>query len=393
MNKKYLMFMLASMFLMSANAQEEKPLGKTDEKYSVLTNRFGANWYITGNIGGQITFADDEGEGKFGKRIAPALHIGIGKWFTPGMGIRLMYSGLSSKGFGQAGDSYISGKPDANGFYKQKFNYMNIHADAMFNLSNLFCGYNEKRVYNAIPYVGLGMVRRLEKDNNGQKNLHLGVNTGLVNRFCVAKAWDVNLEIGALIMRDEFDSKRAGKKTDAVLSISAGVTYNFAPRGFSKAIVRTTGISQAEMDAIRNDLNEQLAKNKALEKELAQEKSRNAVVKEDPKQVVVAETTPRLIFFSINKATIAPREKVNVRYMAEQMKANPDRKFTITGYADNSTGSAEFNQKLTQKRAEAVYNMLVDEFGVNPSQLTVEAKGGVDNMYESASLNRVVIVK
>lgn len=386
--------MLAGMVLMSANAQEqEKSLGKTDEKYSVLTNRFGANWFVTANVGGQVTFGDYNSEGKFGQRISPALHIGFGKWFTPGMGIRMMYSGINSRGFGQAGDNYISGTPNENGFYKQKFNFANIHADAMINLSNMFCGYNEKRVYNAIPYVGLGLAYRMKKENTGSKALYAGVNTGLINRFRVAKAWDVNLEIGALMLRDDFDTKRGGGKMDAVLSISAGVTYNFAPRGFSKAIVRTTGISQAEMDAIRNDLNEQLARNKALENELAQEKNRRAAVKEEPKHVVVAETTPRLVFFSINKATIAPREKVNVRYMAEQMKANPDRKFTITGYADNSTGSAEYNQKLTQKRAEAVYNMLVDEFGVNPDQLTVEAKGGVENMYESASLNRVVIVK
>ena len=68
-------------------------------------------------------------------------------------------------------------------------------------------------------------------------------------------------------------------------------------------------------------------------------------------------------------------------------------KFTITGYADNSTGSASFNQELTQKRAESVYNMLVNDYGVDAKQLKIEAKGGVSSMFEPSSLNRVVIVE
>ena len=194
------------------------------------------------------------------------------------------------------------------------------------------------------------------------------------------------------MMRDEFDQVRAGKKMDAMLGLSVGATYHFKPRGFGKAVVRTTGISQAEMDAVRNDLNDQIAKNQALEDELAREKSRKAAVKEEPKAQPV-KMAPRLVFFDINKATISAREKVRVRYMAEQMKSYPDMKFTIMGYADNATGTAEYNQMLTQKRAENVYKMLVEEFGVNANQLTVEAKGGVANMFESNSLNRVVIVK
>lgn len=42
---------------------------------------------------------NDQELGDFGKRISPTMNISVGKWFTPGLGLRLQYSGLQAKGF------------------------------------------------------------------------------------------------------------------------------------------------------------------------------------------------------------------------------------------------------------------------------------------------------
>lgn len=42
---------------------------------------------------------NDQQLGDFGKRISPTMNISVGKWFTPGLGLRLQYSGLQAKGF------------------------------------------------------------------------------------------------------------------------------------------------------------------------------------------------------------------------------------------------------------------------------------------------------
>ena len=45
-------------------------------------------------------------------------------------------------------------------------------------------------------------------------------------------------------------------------------------------------------------------------------------------------------------------------------------------------------------RAEAVYNTLVDKYGVNKDQLTMEYKGGVDTMFrENPRLSRAAIIR
>lgn len=68
----------------------------TDDKYKVETNHFWDNWFITVGAGPQMMFGDHDKQVGFGKRISPSLDIAVGKWFTPGVGIRLMYNGLLS---------------------------------------------------------------------------------------------------------------------------------------------------------------------------------------------------------------------------------------------------------------------------------------------------------
>lgn len=66
------------------------------------------------------------------------MNISVGKWFTPGLGLRLQYSGLQARGFTyDKGADYVKGAELKDGYYKQRFDYMNLHGDVMFNLNAL----------------------------------------------------------------------------------------------------------------------------------------------------------------------------------------------------------------------------------------------------------------
>ena len=344
--KKGLLFILMVGASVCLSAQEK---GKTEGKaYTVETNRFGANWFISGGVGGQMYFGDNDGKADFGKRIAPALDIAVGKWFTPGIGLRVAYNGLQAKGAAPSASTlYTKGGTYSNGYYKQKWNMANFHGDVLFNLSNMFCGYNEDRLYSFIPYVGAGVA--LSWSEPHQQNL--GINAGLINRFRVSDAWDINLELRGLLMKDAF----GGTSKEGMAGVTVGVTYKFKKRGFN---------------AVRN-------------------KKPEVIVKKEGGFV------PRLVVvFNIGKSNISKREYMNIEAMAKGIKANPEKTFTVTGYADKGTGSAEYNMKLSKKRAEAVRDLMVNEFGVPASQLKVDYKGGVGNMfYDDAKLSRVAIVE
>jgi len=74
-------------------------------------------------------------------------------------------------------------------------------------------------------------------------------------------------------------------------------------------------------------------------------------------------------------------EKVLLEAELLELKANPKLVYSVSGYADKGMGSAKRNIFLARKRAEVVYNCLVNEFGVSESQLKKDSHGGVANMY------------
>ena len=96
------------------------------------------------------------------------------------------------------------------------------------------------------------------------------------------------------------------------------------------------------------------------------------------------------VFFNINSSVIASKKDlVNVKEMAEYAIAN-DKVMVVTGYADSNTGSADYNQKLSEKRAKTVVEQLV-KMGVDRNKIEVVAKGGVDTL-SPISYNRRVVV-
>ena len=378
--KKGLLFILLAAVSVCLPAQEKENAAKS---YRVETNRFGANWFISGGVGAQMYFGDNDGKADFGKRLAPALDIAVGKWFTPGIGLRVAYNGLQAKGATpNANGPLVDGGQYSNGYYKEKWNVMNFHGDVMLNLSNMICGYREDRLYSFIPYAGAGFVHS-GKDAGYDE---LGINAGLINRFRVSDAWDINLELRGLLMKDAF----GGTSKEGMAGVTVGVTYKFKKRGFN-AVPTVPMVPESQLDDMRNRLNSLKGENESLKRDLveARNKKPEVIVKKEGGFV------PRLVVvFNIGKSNISKREYMNIEAMAKGIKANPEKTFTVTGYADKGTGSAEYNMKLSKKRAEAVRDLMVNEFGVPASQLKVDYKGGVGNMfYDDAKLSRVAIVE
>lgn len=360
-----------------------------NDKYKVETNHFWDNWFVSAGFGGQIIFGNHDKQVKFFDRIAPALDIAVGKWFTPGIGVRLMYSGLSVKGAtqkeghgefpthstgvdvpGKGGDGYW--------LMKQKFDFYNLHLDALFNMSNILCGYNEKRVYNCTPYVGLGWARVWESP----QSMEVSANVGILNSFRLNDALNLNLDIRGAYVSDRFDGELGGRWGEGIWSATVGLTYRFKQRGWgrSKTIVRTHD-RQRELKAMQDKLND-------MQAQLAQRKR-------DSITVVRTLAAANFVIFKIDTWDLTNESRVQLGLFAETIKkADPNAVYIITGYADKGTGSIERNVILSKNRARVVYECLVNEFGVPKKQLRVDHKGGVDNMfYNDPRLSRAVITR
>ena len=358
------------------------------DKYKVETNRFFDNWFLSFGGGAQVLFDDYGNDLDFKKRLSPTFNVAIGKWFTPGLGLRLQLSGIQAKSAARSDNApYIRGGEQDGGFYKQKFNYLNLHGDILFNVSGMIAGYNPDRVYDFIPYTGFGYNRLLDKPHTRA----LAVNFGIINRFRITDAWDINLELSGMVTEDRFDGKVQGKAADMTIGASLGFAYNFTQRGFKHVpdVNAIMALSASQMDAINAALAEQIAQNQKLKKQLANQQpvevvNEKVIVKEVP-------AAPQSIFFEIGSSVLPPKSEVNLQTIAQMMKDNPNMTLSLTGYADSDTGSAAWNKQLSENRANAVADALV-KLGVNKNRLAVVGKGGVETL-TPPSFNRRVIIE
>ena len=89
------------------------------------------------------------------------------------------------------------------------------------------------------------------------------------------------------------------------------------------------------------------------------------------------------VLFDYNKSQLKSGAFVNITRLAQFLQNNPDRKVIVEGYTD-STGSASYNQSLSQSRATAVMAALV-RAGVEPSRIVAQGYGKEYPVADNAS--------
>ena len=98
-------------------------------------------------------------------------------------------------------------------------------------------------------------------------------------------------------------------------------------------------------------------------------------------------TFDSVALFDGGAAALKPEGRKAVQNLAQMMKQQPARGIAVEGYTDSS-GSAERNRQLSQARAEAVKQVLV-EHGIDPNHVWTRAYG---SEYPLASKERVDVV-
>ncbi len=104
------------------------------------------------------------------------------------------------------------------------------------------------------------------------------------------------------------------------------------------------------------------------------------------------------IFFDFDKYQLKEASYPELKRVVEILKKNPSMKLEIAGHTDN-IGTAEYNQKLSERRAQAVMNYLVQEGGISADRLVAKGYGETqpvasnDDEINGRELNRRVEFK
>ncbi|MBO7071768.1 MAG: OmpA family protein [Bacteroidales bacterium] len=381
------------LFSVSASAQEN---ANRDADGNVVrgpyeTNGIWDNTFIGAGLG--INTGINTGNtGTVDYIIMPGLAVDLyaGKWFTPAVGARVGYYGLTEAGF-------------------SAFQH-NFSLDLLWDATTTFDGYKETRVWSWIPYARTGFNLM-----NGNPAWALGA--GLLVKIhpsWLGERWNINIDGRGVLVPDKegygWNDSNAGApaQISIPMSLTIGVSYHFNKTGFDRHSSITPTIIPVPFTLEQyNALEERVAE---LEKENAELKDKIAALEEenakyrdlangqnyvyqDGEFVATdsAKGAPVCLYFDCGKAVLSQRELAHLEYFAQSV-LDENSKVTVTGSADKQTGTARINQKLSEQRAEYVKNLLVKKYGLNADNIETIAEGDKNNVFDTPAKNRCATI-
>lgn len=380
---------LAALFLTAAinvNAQEN---GNRDEFGNIVrgpyeTNIFGDNWFI--GAGGGVNFFIEDG---FGAKVAPSLDVNLGKWFTPSIGMRVGYQGLNSR--------------VSDGDIIQKFGYMYIHGDFLWNISNALSGYKETRFWNFVPYLHAGFYRSDGIENVDVTDNEFAAGGGLLHNLRLTDRLDLIVDMRATVVSG---SVHGSAGVAVVPSVTMGMAVDLGWPNFVRTSTILGAVEAANLEKVaivETAMVALEAANAALEAENTDLQKTNSNLKKQISDLQKMETvesemidglSPMTVYFQIGKAVLDEKELQHLDYFASKVldKVTDGTKITVTvmGTADSNTGTQSRNKFLSEARGKYVMDLLKDKYGISPDQMNVRSE--VINAKSKPELSRSVMI-
>lgn len=390
--KKLIILGLAAALALPSFAQAEKKVDiasiKADSVTVLKPYKAKDNWFFGVYAGTNFSFGENTRFNK-GKMFGPSFGLSVGKWFSPAVGARLRWAILQQHHMVNTEMEAL--RSDLDPVYKHGMT--SVFFDGLFNFNNIFSRYREDSRFNVIGVLGIGFNSAFgfsdnsadwtntgyEIDTDG--GTYLAIHAGLMLNYKLNNAIDLNLEATYNATDDAYNGVRYDRKYDGYMYIVGGLTWHFKDQYGDRRFRYVTMTDQAKIDELNRQINDQRA----------QLVPPPPVTKVEEK-VVENEVLNMTVSFIIDKYNITDLQKDNVKAAAKYLEDHPDVNLIITGYADVQTAYPAYNLRLSKRRAEAVYNMMVDEFNVDPSRIRVDYKGDTIQPYQKKNeWNRVVV--
>ena len=380
---------------------------------------FGSNWFVSLQGGGAAFLGKPIGCNDFWGRLKPLLNVGVGKWFTPHIGVRLGFQGFKFLDYSQT-----------------ERTYQNVHADLLWNVLN---GYKYHKDglgrWGLIPFAGIGII-----NNSFCRKNPFAISYGLICQYRLSQRLVFSAELANSTTFQDFDgmgdSRRLG---DHLLQGSLGFSVILGKTGWKRIIDPMPYIYQN--DLLYNYSSKLKSKNDALEKRIAKDEAAMREWKKIMKIKGILNLTPDTVdtnqpypkncysglnalrermrnsqglhdestqntnssdstatrkaeligapinfFFKINTATLTSKaQQLNIAEIAKVAKEH-HLLVRIVGAADKATGTSERNKELSLRRAEYISELL-QKRDVPKEQITTEGIGGVSK-FKPEDINR-----
>ena len=323
------------------------------------------------------------GEGFF-KSARPAFGLTLGKQWTPILGMDI-------QGMGYVNTTNSSTMIDAS----------DVSLIGRMNLMNLFAGYNGMpRPFEVETVTGLGWLHHYMTGSGDTDDLSARIGLNFNFNLGEDAAWTLGIKPAVLFnLTGEYPSKKlAFNRNKANMEILLGLTYHFADGDGNRhfALVNTIDpLALAAMNEEINDLREVIVAKDVELVGLADElmvvqdqlnEARNKEMEATGQTIKILES---VVAFPFNQSDVQTSQMPSLEHAANYLKDNPDAKITVNGYA-SPEGTEEYNLQLSQRRADAVKNILVDKYGIAADRINAIGHG-VGDVFSVPAWNRVGI--
>ncbi len=373
MKKLFLTLAVAAMTAQTMNAQ------------TVYESKNFDNWYIGINGGASVMKTSDF---KF-KNTNFQAGIRVGRWFTPVVGL-------------VAEGQVFFGKKSQFEYSKTGVKASNISILGTLNFSNWFGGYpGTPRGFEVIGIYGLGWEHMYGVQYPEKNALSSKVGLDLALNFGSDKQWQLYLEPALVYTIADAYNKVQYNLSRSLFQLNLGLNYKFGnsngTHNFKIAELR----DQAEIDGLnakinelRADVNSKDGQIAANAREIADLKAKLAACEARPVQTIVEEKKENIlqpmVIFRQGKSTIDAAQYASIEMVAKYMRNHKDANVIVRGFA-SPEGNAELNQKLSEKRAEAVKNALIKRYKISKDRITTQGLGATDKISEENDFNRVAM--
>lgn len=341
---------------------------------------FWDNWSM-GVQGGATMKMSGEG---FFKSARPAFGLTLGKQWTPILGMDI-------QGMGYVNTTNSSTMIDAS----------DVSLIGRMNLMNLFAGYNGMpRPFEVETVTGLGWLHHYMTGSGDTDDLSARIGLNFNFNLGEDAAWTLGIKPAVLFnLTGEYPSKKlAFNRNKANMEILLGLTYHFADEDGNRHFALVNAIDPLALAAMNEEINDLreviVAKDVELvgladELMVVQDQLNEARNKEMETTGQTIKILESVVAFPFNQSDVQTSQMPSLEHVANYLKDNPDAKITVNGYA-SPEGTEEYNLQLSQRRADAVKNILVDKYGIAADRINAIGHG-VGDVFSVPAWNRVGI--